>query len=44
MKDKEIEIVHALAEKMLEYEQILTSTSDVCGELDRCVTVHLGAH
>ena len=32
--DREIEIVHQLAEKVLEYEPILAEISDICGELD----------
>jgi len=37
--DKEIEIIHELAQKVLEYEALLTATSDICGELDRCICV-----
>ncbi|TKA68935.1 hypothetical protein B0A49_05342, partial [Cryomyces minteri] len=33
--DKEIEIVHELAQTVLEHEELLTSASDICGELDR---------
>lgn len=33
--DKEIEIIHELAQKVLEYEDLLTTASDICGELDR---------
>ena len=34
MLDKEIEIVHALAQEALEYEAMLCAVSDICGELD----------
>lgn len=33
-KDREIEIMHELAQFVLEYEDMLTAASDVCGELD----------
>lgn len=42
--DKEIEIVHELAQKVLEYEELLTTTSDICGELDRYVCVRASVH
>jgi len=35
MSDKEIEMVHDLAQRVLEYEELLTAASDICGELDR---------
>ncbi len=33
--DKEIEIIHELAQRVLEYENMLCVISDICGELDR---------
>ncbi|KAI9840473.1 MAG: MutS protein msh5, partial [Pleopsidium flavum] len=41
--DKEIEIVHELAQKVLEYEALLTVTSDICGELDSLLALVQGA-
>ncbi len=35
LTDKEIEIAHGLAESILHYEELLTTASDICGELDR---------
>ncbi|KAJ5902185.1 DNA mismatch repair protein MutS core [Penicillium taxi] len=32
--EKEIEIVYDLAQKVLQYENLLVETSDICGELD----------
>lgn len=32
--DREIEISHELAQYLLQYEELLTACSDVCGELD----------
>jgi len=32
--DREIEIVYELAQRVLEFEDMLSSTSDLCGELD----------
>lgn len=37
ISDREIEISHELAQHVLEYEALLTSASDICGELDRSV-------
>lgn len=37
MCDREIEIVQRLSERILEYEDLLNSVSDICGELD-CLT------
>lgn len=34
LKDKEIEIIHELGQEVLKYEPTLSSTSDICGELD----------
>jgi DNA mismatch repair protein MSH5 len=42
-KDKEIEIIHALAVKTLEHEALLISASDICGELDSLVALARGA-
>ncbi|KAF8867217.1 hypothetical protein BDZ45DRAFT_667190 [Acephala macrosclerotiorum] len=41
--DREIEIIHGLAVKVLEHEQLLISASDLCGELDCLVALALGA-
>lgn len=35
ISDREIEIGHELAQYVLQYEQLLTTCSDTCGELDR---------
>lgn len=35
ISDREIEISHELAQYVLEYEPLLTTASDICGELDR---------
>lgn len=35
ISDREIEISHELAQFVLEYEELLTTASDICGELDR---------
>ncbi|KZF26467.1 P-loop containing nucleoside triphosphate hydrolase protein [Xylona heveae TC161] len=32
--EREIEILHGLAQKILEFETLLTKASDICGELD----------
>lgn len=34
ISDREIEISHELAQYVLQYEELLTTCSDVCGELD----------
>ncbi|QDS74512.1 hypothetical protein FKW77_007276 [Venturia effusa] len=41
--DKEIEITHELAENILQYEELLTTVSDICGELDSMIALALGA-
>jgi DNA mismatch repair protein MSH5 len=41
--DKEIEIVHDLAQKVLEEEILLATVSDICGELDCLVALAQGA-
>lgn len=43
MTDREIEIIHGLAVKVLEYEHLLITASDLCGELDCLVALALGA-
>ena len=43
VQDKEIEVIHALTLSVLEHEAILTSASDICGELDSLVALALGA-
>ena len=35
ISDREIEISHELAQYVLQYEELLMSCSDLCGELDR---------
>jgi DNA mismatch repair protein MSH5 len=37
ISDREIEISHELAQYVLQYEELLTTCSDICGELDRCI-------
>lgn len=37
--EKEIEIIHELAQEILQYENTLKDASDMCGELDRYFTV-----
>ncbi|KAJ9647903.1 chaperone ATPase hsp78 [Coniosporium tulheliwenetii] len=41
--DKEIEIIHELAQAILEYEDLLTTVSDTCGELDSLLALTQGA-
>lgn len=41
--DKEIEIIHQLAQDLLEYEELLTTVSDICGELDSVLALAQGA-
>lgn len=41
ISDREIEISHELAQFVLQYEELITSCSDVCGELDRYVAERL---
>lgn len=36
--EKEIDIVHDLAQKIQRYEDVLVEASDICGEIDRQVT------
>jgi DNA mismatch repair protein MSH5 len=35
ISDREIEISHELAQFVLEYETLMVTVSDICGELDR---------
>ncbi|KAF1817124.1 hypothetical protein P152DRAFT_486517 [Eremomyces bilateralis CBS 781.70] len=41
--DKEIEIVHALAQEILELEDMLIRCSDICGQLDVLLALSQGA-
>ncbi|KAF2667799.1 hypothetical protein BT63DRAFT_433576 [Microthyrium microscopicum] len=41
--DKEIEIVHQLAQDVLQHEETLGEISDICGELDCLTALALGA-
>ncbi|KAG9575405.1 hypothetical protein KCU97_g14209, partial [Aureobasidium melanogenum] len=41
--DREIEIIHELAEKILQYEDLLTTASDVCAEIDCILALAQGA-
>jgi DNA mismatch repair protein MSH5 len=43
VEDREIEIVHDLAQYVLEFEQLLTAASDICGELDSLLALAQGA-
>jgi DNA mismatch repair protein MSH5 len=35
ISDREIEISHELAQYIMQYEELITTCSDICGELDR---------
>lgn len=37
--EKEIEIVYDMAQRMLQYETVLVEASDICGELDRYLSL-----
>ncbi|KAI9676986.1 MAG: MutS protein msh5 [Caeruleum heppii] len=41
--DKEIEIVHNLAQRMMEHETLITDCSDICGQLDSLLALAEGA-
>jgi len=41
--DKEIDIIHELAQGVLEHEELLTKVSDICGELDCLLALAQGA-
>ncbi|KAH3979586.1 hypothetical protein HBH70_150560 [Parastagonospora nodorum] len=43
ISDREIEITHELAQYVLQYEELLTMCSDVCGELDSLLALAQGA-
>lgn len=43
MTDKEIEILHELGVRVLEFESSLTTASDLCGEFDSILALALGA-
>ncbi|KAF3043231.1 MutS protein msh5 [Didymella heteroderae] len=43
ISDREIEISHELAQFVLQYEELFTSCSDVCGELDTLLALAQGA-
>ncbi|KAH7388768.1 muts domain V-domain-containing protein [Pyrenochaeta sp. MPI-SDFR-AT-0127] len=43
ISDREIEISHELAQHVLQYEVLLTSCSDLCGELDSILALAQGA-
>jgi DNA mismatch repair protein MSH5 len=43
ISDREIEISHELAQHLLQYEELLTSCSDICGELDALLALAQGA-
>jgi DNA mismatch repair protein MSH5 len=35
LSEKEIEIVYDLAQRVLQYEDVLVEASDICGDMDR---------
>ncbi|EME48663.1 hypothetical protein DOTSEDRAFT_57974 [Dothistroma septosporum NZE10] len=41
--DMELEFVQNLAQRVLEYEHLINSTSDICGEIDSLVALACGA-
>ncbi|KAF1835488.1 hypothetical protein BDW02DRAFT_495713 [Decorospora gaudefroyi] len=43
ISDREIEISHELAQYLLQYEELMVSCSDVCGELDSLLALAQGA-
>lgn len=43
ISDREIEISHELAQHVLEYETLLTTASDICGEVDSLLALAQGA-
>lgn len=43
ISDREIELNHELAQYVLEYEEMLTMASDICGELDSLLALAQGA-
>lgn len=42
-KDREIEIIHGLAQRILEYQRMLSEASDLCGKLDCLIALAHGA-
>lgn len=36
-QEKEIEIVYDLAQRVLQFEDVLVKASDICGQIDRYV-------
>jgi DNA mismatch repair protein MSH5 len=44
IRDKEIEVLQDLAQNVLEYEDLLLSCSEICGELDCLVALARGAN
>ncbi|MBE7180883.1 MAG: hypothetical protein INR71_06690, partial [Terriglobus roseus] len=44
ISDREVEIVHELAQNVLEYEALLSTCSDICAELDCLLALARGAH
>ncbi|KAF2832856.1 hypothetical protein CC86DRAFT_414515 [Ophiobolus disseminans] len=43
ISDREIEISHELAQYVLQYEELMTTCSDICGELDSLLALAQGA-
>ena len=43
ISDREIEISHELAQYLLQYEELLVTCSDICGELDGLLALAQGA-
>ena len=41
--DKEIDIIHELAQEILKYEELLVAVSEICGELDSLLALAQGA-
>ncbi|KPA36038.1 dna mismatch repair protein msh5, partial [Fusarium langsethiae] len=41
--DREVEIIHGLVSKVLKHEELLLSSSEVCGEFDAILALALGA-
>lgn len=44
VSDREVEIVHDLATRVLKYEEALVMVSDLCGEFDAILALALGAN
>ncbi|KAJ4320596.1 hypothetical protein N0V84_005778 [Fusarium piperis] len=43
LADREVEVIHGLANRILEHEEVLISASDMCGEFDAVHALALGA-